>query len=157
MTEPIYNSRIAVNTKKKAVAFLPICAIILCVVLYVVFANPVIEIHTWELSSAQQAEPFFVVAHNPDYDLSDNDSPLYSLSKPIELTCVAENGELTITDKTNGKTYNGTYKVTSWKRHRRYEIVIDGKKGTANISNHSLFNPTLFMSIDGYYLNFVVK
>ncbi len=153
----IFKPKTALAFKKKMVAFLPICAIILCVVLYAFFAKPIIERHTWELSSAQQAEPFFVVAHDPDYDISDNDSPLYALSKPIELTCVAENGKLIITDKTNGKTYNGTYKVKSWRRLQRYEIVIEGKEGVANISNNSLFRRTLFVSIDGYYLNFAVR
>lgn len=129
----------------------------MCIFLYAIFVKPKIEIYTWELSLAQQAEPYFVVAHNPDYDFSDNDSPLFAFSKPIDVTCVAKNGKLTITDKTNNKTYNGTYKVKSWRRHQRYEIVIDGKDGMANISNSSLFNPTLFVSIEGYYLNFVIK
>lgn len=150
----VSKSKITEHPRKKAVAFLPICAIALCVVLFALFAKPIIENHTWQLSSAQQAEPFFVIAHDPEYDFADNDSSLYALSKPIDLTCVAKNGKLTLTDKTNGKSYSGTYKVKSWRRNQRYEIVIEGKKGVANISNNSLFNRMLFMSIDGYYLNF---
>lgn len=126
---------------------------ILCI-LYVVFARPAIEAHTWVLSFAQQADPFFVVAHNPEYDFSDDDSNIFVFSKEIELTCVAKDGKLTLTDKTNGKTYEGTYTVTSWNRSsgQSYAIVINGKKGTANIS--SRFNRTLFISLGDYYLNF---
>lgn len=133
--------------------------IILCIFFYAVFAKPVIETHTWELFSAQQANsPHFVVAHHHNYTLSDDENDtLFKFSKPIELTCVAKSGKLTITDKTNNKTYSGTYKVKSWSKHtpQSYEIVIEGKKGKANISEQ--FNRTLFMSIDGYYLHFVIK
>jgi hypothetical protein len=48
--------------------------------------------------------------------------------------------------------------VKSWGRHhtlQSYEIVIEGKKGKANISDR--FNRTLFMSIDGYNLHFVIE
>ena len=112
------------------------------------------------LSISLSAITFNSSAQETDYDFSDEDYTLFEFSKPIELTCVAKNRKLTIADKTNNKVYNGTYKVKSWgKRHtpQSYEIVIDGKIGIANISNNSLFNRTLFMSIDGYYLNFVIK
>lgn len=143
--------------KRKVITFSTIFVMILCIFLYAIFVKPKIEIYTWKLSSAQQVgPPFITVAHNKDYDFADND-PLFASSKPIELTCVAKNGNLTIIDTTNDKTYFGTYKVKSWRRLQRYEIVIDGKQGRANISNNSLFNKTLFMSIDGYCLNFISK
>lgn len=146
---------------KKRIVFLPVFVIILCIFLYFAFLKPKIAFYTWELSLAQQVgPPFITVAHNKDYDFSDEDDTLFKFSKPIDLTLVAKNKKLTISDKTNNKVYNGTYKVKSWGRHhtpRSYEIVIEGIEGTANISNNSLFNPTLFMSIDGYYLNFANK
>ena len=146
-------------SKKKVITFSHIFAIILCIFLYAVLIKPAIETHTWELFSAQQADPpHFAVAHHHNYTLAeDGNDNTFKFSKPIELTCVAKNGKLTVTDKTNNKTYNGTYKVKSWNRFnfQRYEIVIDGKEGTANIS--SRFNRTLSMSIDGYNLHFVIK
>lgn len=155
------NLKTKLFSKKKAIALTPIFVIILCIFLYSAFLKPKIELYTWELSSAQQVgPPFITIAHNKDYDFSDEDDTLFKFSKPIELTCVAKNRKLTITDKTNNKVYNGTYKVKSWGRHhtpQSYEIVIEGIEGTANISNNSLFNRTLFMSIDGYCLNFVIK
>lgn len=146
-------------SKKKTIAVLPLFVIILCIFFYAVFAKPVIETHTWELFSAQQAEPpNFTIAHHYNYTFaSDEDDTLFKFSKPIELTCVAKNGKLIITDKTNNIIYNGTYKVESWNKfsRQRYKIVIDGKEGKANISDR--FNRTLSMSIDGYYLHFVIK
>ena len=90
----MFKSKSAVLTKKKIIALTPTFAIMLCVVLYILFFKPIMERYTWELSTAQQAEPYFVVAHNPTYDFSDENSPLYTFSKPIEPTCVAENGNL---------------------------------------------------------------
>ncbi len=154
---PFLKLRAVLFSKKKTIIFALI--ILVSVVIYTVFIKPTIETHTWELFSAQQVDPpHFVVAHHHNYTLADdgNDNT-FKFSKPIELTCVAQNGKLTITDKTNNKTYYGTYKVKSWNRFtlQRYEIVINGKEGTANISSTS--NRTLFISVDGYYLHFVIK
>ena len=57
-----------------------------------------------------------VVAHDPQTcELSDEDlnTPLYGLSKPITVRCTFEDGKITITDETNGKTYNGSYEKTT--------------------------------------------
>ena len=76
---------------------------------------------------------------------------------PIELTCEAEDGKLVLTDVSNCKTYEGTYKsigaFSFFKQFKTYEIVIDGVEGTANISS----NKTLFVSVGGYSLNFSVE
>ncbi len=128
-------------------------SIIVCVIL----ATPTIETHTWVLSSAQQAEPLMVVAHHPDLDVSDEESPLFGLSKPIELICEAKDGKLILTDKTNHQTYEGIYTVKSRNklRYQSYTVVINGVEGTANISSRS--GRTLFMSVGGYYLDFKVE
>ena len=144
------------NFKFKKAVFVSIIITAVCVFLYGTLVKPMIEIHTWELSTAQQVQPFLTIAHNPQYDFSD-DGPFFAVSKPMEITCVAKNGKLTITDETNNKIYNGSYKVKIWSKFSRqgYEIVIEGKEGTANISSGSFFHPvTLFMSIDGYCLTF---
>ncbi|MBQ8202762.1 MAG: hypothetical protein IJZ75_00585 [Clostridia bacterium] len=141
-------------SKNKMIIGAPVI-IVLCIALYAFLTKPAIETHTWELFTAQQAEPMLTIAHHHNYTFDDD--PLFVASKPIELTCVAKNGKLTITDKTNNKTYSGAYEVKSRNIFslQRYEVVIEGKKGTANIS--SRFNRTLFISVDGYYLNFVIK
>lgn len=150
-----YNKIKAVILLKKYIS-IPIL-LVLCIILYVVFAKPAIERRTWVLSMAQKAEPFSVVAHKSGYDFSDDDSGFFEFSKEIELTCTAKDGKIIITDKTNNKTYEGTYKVTSWGKFikQSYAVVIDGKEGTANIS--SSFNRSLFISVGGYYLHFEIQ
>ncbi len=143
---------------KKSIIIFAIAILCIVIAIFLILTMPSIETHTWILSSAQQADaPHFVVAHNKDYDVSDDELSLFELSKPIELICEAKNGKLILTDKTNDKTYEGTYSVDSWGRFRafkgkNYKVIIDGLEGTANISSN--FNRTLFISIGGYYLNF---
>ena len=137
--------------------------VILCVgiTMFWISLIPRMENRTWRLSYAQQADaPTFVVAHNADYDFSGDESALYNFSKPVELTLQAKDGKLLLIDKTNGKTYEGTYEVASDRfgkfsvfTKKSYTVVIDGLQGTANFSS----NRTLFVSIGGYYLNFEIK
>lgn len=134
---------------------------ILVIAISEIFVTARIENRTWLLSSAQQAEaPYFIVAHNAEYDFSNDKSGLYEFSEPIELICEAKNGKLILTDKTNEKTYEGTYtrhyfigrSARKFLKVPSYSITIDGVEGTANISSRR----TLFVSIGGYYLNFEI-
>lgn len=132
--------------------------VVLCIVVYMIAAKPVIAKGTWVLSLAQQAEPpHSVVAHHKDYDFSNEESSLFEFSKPIELICEAKDGKLVLTDKTNGETYEGTYKVKTWKKftNQSFTVVIEGVEGVANIS--SRLDPTLFVSIGDYYLTFDIR
>ena len=128
---------------------------VILVLLIFIFAMPDIDNRTWELSYAQQAvAPYFVVAHGKDFDVSGKKDPMYSASKPIELILEAKNGKLILTDKTNGKTYEGTYESNSGRFGKRsYNIVIDGVEGSANMSTYK----TLFMSVGGYCLTFEIE
>ena len=96
------------------------------------------------------------MAHNEDYDFSDNESGLFDFSKEVELTLEAKNGELLIVDKTNGKSYEGTYTGVgrfNILNGKYYTVVIDGLHGTANFSTYR----NLFVSIDGYCLCFDIQ
>jgi len=141
--------------------------IILSIAIYMFFAQSVIEKQTWELLTASKiGEPFPVVAHKIGMDVSDD--KYFIQSKEVELICVAEDGKLTLTDKTNNKVYEGTYKVNirwnRWKffslRGQTYNCTIDGKECTANIS-YKLMDfwnaDTLVIQIDGYTLTFGKK
>lgn len=149
------------NKNKKIIVFSVIAILCVIIFVFIILSMPKLENRTWLLSYAQQAEaPRFVVAHNDSYDFSNDESGLFELSKPIELTCEAKDGKLLLIDKTNGKTYEGTYKVDSDRfgkfrvfAKKSYTVVIDGLEGTANLSS----NRTLFVSIGGYYLNFEIK
>ena len=136
---------------------------IVCVVIILLIAYQTsgIERKTWVLYAALQSDPFVcIVAHGIEQDASAKDDPLYQRSKPIELICEARRGKLVLTDKTNGKTYEGTYKVTSLGHNRRlgsdkganYRIEINGVEGRANISAQGI--PMLSIVIDGYTLEF---
>ena len=139
--------------------------VMLCVaiVTFLILSIPNIEGKTWVLSYAQQKEaPYLIVAHGKDYDVSTIKDPIFTNSKQVELIFETKNGKLLLTDKTNGKTYEGSYKISSVDGGRfqsfngaTYTVVIDGLKGTAKVS--SGINRTLFVYIDGYSLNFDVE
>lgn len=128
------------------------------IIIFLLLSLPRIENRTWVLSYAKKIEaPYSVVVHGKDFNVSNSDDPIFKFSKPIELICEAKGGKLVLTDKTNGKTYEGTYQRDYGRfgkfrvfAKESYTVVIDGIEGTANFST----NRTLFVSIGGYSLNF---
>ena len=87
---------------------------------------------------------------------------LYPEAEIVDLTLTAKDGEITITDNTNGKTYNGTYEVMQkTPKGTDYEIIIDGVTGYATVSPTEYYDeteiPTLPINIDGYSLYFIPK
>ena len=85
---------------------------------------------------------------------------LYPDAEIVDMTLTAKDGEITITDSTNDKTYNGTYEVKQKTPKRTvYEIIIDGATGYATVSPTEYYDgseiPTLPINIDGYSLYFI--
>lgn len=149
----------------KKAAGVSLLVLVLALVIYLVFSKPVIEGKTWQLSIAMQQDPYFaVIAHNPTYDFSQEETGVLGDSQAIDLTCVAKKGVLTITDKTNNKVYHGSYEWSVWDKvfskstqrgTRTLPIVIEGKEGTAQVSRvDGTWNKTLCILVDGYILNF---
>ena len=143
--------------KRMAILGLVVAGVIFAAILNFVIPN--IENRDWVLAYAHKADPFIMVAHGLDYDFSNINDPMYSVSKPVELTLEASGGEMILTDKTNGKTYEGTYRKSQGRfgtrrgvSNRSYTVVIDGIEGTAYFSS----TRTLLVSIDGYYLTFII-
>ena len=141
--------------KEKLIVILAITVV--CIIFMVIcnFVITNIENRDWVLAYAQKSDPYMVVAHGVDYDFSNINDPMYSVSKPVELTLEANDGNLIITDKTNGKTYTGTYRSSLGMLgffNKTYTVEIDGIEGTANLSTQR----TLFMSLDGYALTFEI-
>lgn len=141
---------------KKHIKAFAVALVCIGVAVFLLCSIPTIENRTWVLFTAQKSG--VVVAHHKDYDLSGDTSGLFGASKPIELICEAEDGKLVLIDKTNNKTYEGTYTSTSgrfgaFKKFKTYTVVIDGLEGTANISS----DKTLFVSVGGYSLTFAVE
>lgn len=85
---------------------------------------------------------------------------LYPDAEIVDMTLTAKDGEITITDNTNGKTYNGTYEVMQkTPKGTDYEIIIDGVNGYATVAPTEYYDgtesPTLPINIGGYSLYFI--
>lgn len=106
-----------------------------------------------------------------DVELADSDAvvlavgqkdELYPNAKIVDLTLIAKDGRITITDASNGKTYEGTYKVSQTTgKGADYEITIDGKKGYCTVAMTDYYEgdsePTLPINLGDYTLYFYQK
>lgn len=85
---------------------------------------------------------------------------LYPEAEIVDLTLNAKDGAITITDRTNNKTYSGTYEVQQkTTKGTDYEIIINGVSGYATVSPTEYYDgseiPTLPININGYSLYFI--
>lgn len=85
---------------------------------------------------------------------------LYPDAKIVDLTLIAKDGEITITDATNNKTYSGTYKVQQkTPKGTDYEVTIDGVTGYATVAPTEYYDgsevPTLPINLGDYSLYFI--
>ena len=87
---------------------------------------------------------------------------LYPDAQIVDITLIAKDGEITVTDTTNNKTYNGTYTIMQKTPDGTdYEVIIDGVSGNATAAPTEFYNdraiPTLPINIDGYSVYFIPK
>lgn len=85
---------------------------------------------------------------------------LYPNATVVDMILTATNGEITLTDTTNNKTYTGTYKMTEeTSKTATYEIEIDGIAGDATIAitEHlgNRLTPTLPINLGEYTVYFL--
>ena len=144
---------------KKLIALF--CAVIFAVTLSACNDDVVkIEDYEWKMrtvmsndtESAQYQDELVVAVGEAD--------ELYPDAEIVDMTLTAKDGEITITDTTNGKTYNGTYEVIQkTPKGTDYEIIIDGVTGYATVAPTEYYDgteiPTLPINIDGYSLYFI--
>lgn len=144
---------------KKLIALF--CAVIFAVTLSACNADVVkIEDYEWKMrtvmsndtEAAQYQDELVVAVGEAD--------ELYPDAEIVDMTLTAKDGEITITDTTNGKTYNGTYEVMQkTPKGTDYEIIIDGVTGYATVAPTEYYDgteiPTLPINIDGYSLYFI--
>lgn len=144
---------------KKLIALF--CAVIFAVTLSACNANVVkIEDYEWKMrtvmsndtEAAQYQDELVVAVGEAD--------ELYPDAEIVDMTLTAKDGEITITDTTNGKTYTGTYEVMQkTPKGTDYEIIIDGVNGYATVAPTEYYDgteiPTLPINIDGYSLYFI--
>lgn len=146
---------------KRLVLFFPIIfAIILLSSCAIDLAS--IEDYEWKMSAVMSAsvsdaqdERDFVIAVGEE-DAAHPDA------KIVELVLTANDGILTLTDASAGKTHNGTYKITAkTPKSIDYEVTIDGIKGYATVAPTKYYDgsevPTLPISIGDYSLYFIPK
>ena len=119
--------------------------------------KPKIEDYEWKMRTIAHVEGEQLV-----YDAAAEESTTHPEAKIIEMTLVAKDGKITITDVTNGKTYEGTYTVSGRNPEGTdYHITIDGKSGYAGVAMTTYADgseePTLPISLDGYSMYFYAE
>ena len=119
--------------------------------------KPKIEDYEWKMRTIAHIEGEQLV-----YDAAAEESTAHPEAKIIEMTLVAKDGKITITDVTNNKTYEGTYTVSGRNPEGTdYNITIDGKSGYAGVAMTTYADgseePTLPISLDGYSMYFYAE
>lgn len=84
---------------------------------------------------------------------------LYAHAPVVELVLTAEDGKLSLEDKTNHKEYEGSYlKQKSTPEGIIYEVVVNGQDGYATVSttkSNGTETPTMPINLGNYSIYFV--
>ena len=142
---------------KKAISILLLMSIMIFALSACGVRKPRIEDYEWKMRTIMHAEDNRVI-----YDAVAEESSPHPEAKIIEMTLVAKDGKITITDVTNGKTYKGTYTVSGRNPEGTdYHITIDGKSGYAGVAMTTYADgseePTLPITLDGYSMYFYAE
>ena len=117
-------------------------------------AKPKIEDYEWKMRTIAHVEGEQLV-----YDAAEEESSTHPEAKIIDMTLIAKDGKITISDFTNNRTYEGTYTVEQkTPAGTDYKITIDGKEGYASVAMTTYADgseePTLPITLDGYSMYF---
>ena len=118
---------------------------------------PKIDEYTWVMTSVQSME-----AGGQAVAYGEKGSSTLEGAKQIELVCEAQGGNLTLTDRTNDRTYTGTYQQSQRdSKSTIYEVNVDGTSGVA-VSAMTTYqdgtqDPTLIFNLGDYTVNFFAK
>ena len=116
-----------------------------------------IENYEWKMRYVMHVEDNNVVV-----DAACEDDSSHPEAKIIDMTLIAKDGKITITDNTGDKTYLGTYKV----RQRTpggtdYKVTIDGVEGYATVAMTTYSDgseePTLPINLGTYSIYFYAE
>ena len=118
---------------------------------------PTIEDYSWIMTSVQSMD-----ADGQVIAFGERGNSTLASAKQVDLTCEAENGNLTLADQTNDKTYGGTYKLTQKDPQSSiYEVVVDGKEGMAVVAMTTYHDgsqdPTFIINLGDYTINLVAE
>ena len=119
--------------------------------------TPKIDEYTWVMTSAQSIE-----AGGQAVAYGEGGSSTLEGAKQIELVCEAQGGNLTLTDRTNDRTYTGTYQQSQRdSKSTIYEVNVDGTSGVAVAAmttyQDGTQDPTLIFNLGDYTVNFFAK
>ena len=142
---------------KKIVSILLLAATLIFALSACGMGKPKIEDYEWKMRTIAHIEGEQVV-----YDAAAEEITVHPEATIIEMTLVAKDGKITITDVTNNKTYEGTYTVSGRNPEGTdYHITIDGKSGYAGVAMTKYADgseePTLPISLDGYSMYFYAE
>ena len=116
-----------------------------------------IEDYEWKMRTIMHGEDNQVVVDAVgEYDTA------HPEAKIVEMTLVAKDGKITITDHTNNKTYEGTYTVEQkTPAGTDYKVTIDGKEGYATVAMTTYADgteePTLPINLGTHSIYFYAK
>ena len=142
---------------KKIVSILLLAATLMFALSACGMEKPKIEDYEWKMRTIAHIEGEQLV-----YDAAAEESTAHPEAKIIDMTLVAKDGKITITDVTNNNTYEGTYTVSGRNPEGTdYHITIDGKSGYAGVAMTTyadgLEEPTLPINLDGYSMYFYAQ
>ena len=142
---------------KKIVSILLLAATLMFALSACGTGKPKIEDYEWKMQTIAHVEGEQVV-----YDAAAEESTTHPEAKIIEMTLVAKDGKITITDVTNNKTYEGTYTVSGRNpKGADYHITIDGKSGYAGVAMTAYADgseePTLPINLESYSMYFYAE
>ena len=139
---------------KRIISILLLTAILMFTFSACEMNTPKIEDYEWKMRTIMHIEDLQTVM-----DAVSEENSAYPEAKIIEMTLVAKDGKITVTDVTNNATYEGTYAVSGKNpKGTDYHITIDGKSGYAGVAMTTYADgseePTLPISLDGYSMYF---
>lgn len=120
--------------------------------------TPKIDEYTWVMTSVQS----IIEAGGQAVAYGEGGSSTLEGAKQIELVCEAQGGNLTLTDRTNDRTYTGTYQQSQRdSKSTIYEVNVDGTSGVAVAAmttyQDGTQDPTLIFNLGDYTVNFFAK
>ena len=142
---------------KKLISILLLAVMLIFALSACGMGKPKIEDYKWKMRTIMHIED-----NQSVYDAAAEEISTHPEAKTIEMTLVAKDGKITITDVTNNKTYEGTYTVSGRNPEGTdYHITIDGKSGYAGVAMTTyadgLEEPTLPINLDGYSMYFYAQ
>lgn len=142
---------------KKAGIALLLFALLVCALSGCGAQKSMLETYEWSMNSIMSTNGDFIVMEAVS---EANDA--YPAAPVLDMVLTAKNGMLSLTDKTNGRSYSGTYQLTDQSVECDiYSITLNGKSGYAACTmtkyNDGSEKATLTADLGNYSLYFFVK